>query len=218
MKTRIARSVAVTTVASLVLGGSLLVAHPSYARSLPTAYEAELRDARQARFGQTINLTACNKFDGFRCTRYARLTVRVDSLTFRNTNGWPPGTPTYDIDVQVRNFSQQRAGVLPQLRCSNASERGAFFVDSVETQSLPARSRTSGSVVSSFPLGPQGAHAPAIPARDCRNAVIWLEAPVRESARVGRVRTFGSAYVRLPQQLLNSLNQQADTAAATAGD
>ena len=206
-----------TSVAALgILGGSLVVAQSATARDLPTAYEAELRDAKKARFGQTINLTACSKYNGFSCSKYARLAVTIDGLTFHSPNGWPEGTPLYDINVRIGNYATRNTGVLPKLRCSNAQEEGAFYIDSVETQSLPPRSRTSGAVVSAFPLGPQGSDAPAIPARECKNAVIWLEGPMQTDARVGKTRTFGSAYIPVPPRLLNALNQQADAAIAAS--
>ena len=206
-----------TSVAALgILGGSLVVAQPATARDLPTAYEAELRDAKKARFGQTINLTACSKSSGFSCSKYARLAVTIESLTFRSPNGWPEGTPLYDINVRISNYATRSTGVLPKLRCSNAQEEGAFYIDSVETQSIPPRSRTSGAVVSAFPLGPQGSDAPAIAARDCKDAVIWIESPVQTDARAGKTRTFGSAYIPVPPRTLNALNQQADAAFAAA--
>ena len=207
----------VTSIALLgFLGGSMVVTQPATARDLPTAYEAELRDAKKARFGQTINLTACSKYKDFKCSKYARLAVKINSLTFRDTNGWPVGTPLYDINVGIRNYAKQETGVLPKLRCSNAQEDGSYYIDSVETQSIPPRSRTSGAIISAFPLGPQGSDAPAIAARDCKDAVIWIESPMQVDARAGKKRTFGSAYVPLPPRILNALNQQADAAFTAA--
>lgn len=197
-----------------MIAGSITGANPASGRDLPTAYEAELRDAKKARFGQTINLTACSKSNGFTCKKYSRLAVTIDSLTFHDINGWPEGTPLYDINVRIGNYATRKTGVLPKLRCANAQEKGAFFIDSVDTQRIPPRSRTSGAVVSAFPLGPQGTDAPAIAARDCKNAVIWLEGPIQEKARVGKKRTFGAAYIPVPPRLLNALNQQADAAIA----
>lgn len=211
---RASRSLGAIIAAVAMINALVATANPASARELPTAYEAELRDAKKARFGQTINLTACSKSKGFTCKKYSRLAVTIDSLTFHDINGWPRGTPLYDINVRIRNYSTRETGVLPRLRCANAQEKGAFFIDSVETQRIPPRSRTSGAVVSAFPLGPQGTDAPAIAARDCKNAVIWLEGPMQEKARVGKKRTFGTAYIPLPPRLLTALNQQADDAFA----
>lgn len=212
---RITFRASVASIALLgALGSAVGVVSPVNARDLPTVYEAELRDAKKARFRQPVNLTACSKSNGFMCTKYSRLEVTVDSVTFHDTNGWPEGTPRYDINVRIRNYSQQGAGILPKLRCANAKDEGPYYVGSAETQSIPARSRLEGAVIVAFPQGPQGSDAPAITARDCKDAVVWIEGPMQTDARAGKTRTFGSTYIPIPPRTLNALNQQADAAFA----
>jgi hypothetical protein len=201
------RALLVGLLAAILLStGTAVAGEP--AKPLLDAYQAELRDAKKIRFGQKVSLAAaCVKFSGFTCKKYAPVSVVVRSMTPSEREGWPEGTPTFRLDVVVENRTKATTGLLPKLRCANGPNDGAFYIESVETQSIPAMSRQSGGVIVSFPsAGRSGLEA--IQPQQCRDAVIWLK-PVSSfdlsAGEAKRAKMFGAAYIPLPHNFLAGL-------------
>ena len=213
------RSIVLSITAIVLLGGFSVA--PSQANTssnrLPSAYEAKLRDSHKSALGQWVNLKVCSKQSGFTCKKYGNLRIKVNGISFAATNGWPDGTPLYNIDVSIENRTTRSTGVLPKLLCANSSSEGSFYIGSAETQSLPAKSQQSGAVISSFPQKALSSKEPSIPAKDCVKAVIWMEPTGgnwQASKSDSKSKNYSSAYIPLPQSLLDSLTAEADAAFA----
>lgn len=182
------------------------------AKELPTAYAAELKAAKKVQFGQRVAIASeCVKRKGFECKKYKPVVVTVRSMTPGTREGWPDGTPTFNLDVSIENRTGSSGGLLPTLRCANAKGEGSFYFDSVETQSIPAMSRQDGVVIVSFPEIDSQTNA-AVPPAACEQAVIWLK-PVSSfdlnKKQAKKAKMPGAAYIPLPPAFLATLPSEA---------
>ena len=192
------------------------VAAPSQAseplKDLPSAYAAELKAAKKVRFGQRVAIASeCVKRKGFNCTKYKPVVVTVRSMTPGTREGWPEGTPTFNLDVSIENRTGTSGGLLPALRCANVEGDGSFYFDSVETQSIPAMSRQDGVVIVSFPDIDSESNI-AVKPSECENAVIWLR-PVSyfdlSKKEAKKAKMSGAAYIPLAPEFLATLPEVA---------
>jgi len=210
-------AVALFAVLAFICGGTVSVAQAAEpARDLPTAYEAELKAAKKIRFGQRAALASeCVKRKRFTCTKYKPVVVTVRSMTPGTREGWPEGTPTFNLDVTIENRTSSSGGLLPALRCANVEGDGSFYFDSVETQSIPAMSRQDGGVIVSLPDIDSESNI-AVKPSECENAVIWLR-PVSyfdlSKKEAKKAKMSGAAYIPLAPDFLATLPEVAPASA-----
>lgn len=207
-------STAIALATLLALGSPTAALAVEPAKPLPSAYEAELKNAKRIGFGQRIALASeCQKSTMSGCTKYRPVAVTVRSMTPSTRAGWPDGTPTFNLDVTVQNLTGSSGGLLPTLRCANSTSSGSFYADSVETQSIPAKSQQSGIVIVSFPEANSQDNI-AIKPSECLNAVLWLK-PVSSfdltATQAKKAKMFGAAYIPLTPEFLATLPQTAPT-------
>ena len=206
-----------TVIALAMITGCLLsatgTAHAVVpAKELPSAYQAELKAAKKVQFGQRVAIASeCVERKGFECKKYKPVVVTVRSMTPGTREGWPEGTPTFNLDVTIENRTSSSGGLLPTLRCANVKGDGSFYFDSVETQSIPAMSRQDGNVIVSFPDIDSETNIAVTPAA-CEQAVIWLR-PVSyfdlTKKEAKKAKMPGAAYIPLPPGFLATLPSQA---------
>lgn len=180
------------------------------AKDLPSAYEAELRDAKAVPMGRAVNFGYCVKYSATGCAKLVPLRVTVRSIAYRSADGWPPVSALFTITVKIENFTKISAGVLPKLRCANMTDEGSYYVGSADVQSLPPKSQLTGDVVSAFPH--KDSDTPTVLPSNCQEPVIWLKPNGAINGRQGALRLYDSAYVRIPVATIASLD-----AAAVAG-
>ena len=197
-----------TAVAFCILGFTpVLAAEP--AKKLPTAYEAELKAAKKVRFGQRVKVAAACVPSIWKCQRYQPMVVTVRSMTPGTKEGWPDGTPTFNLDVKVENRTKGRNGLIPMIRCANEQGKGSWYQGSVDVGDMPSRSRQEGTVIVSFPPASGDLSAPAIKPSECVNAVIWLEPSptsftfTKKEAKKAKMPS--DAYIPLPKGFLATL-------------
>lgn len=161
---------------TIILLASISLAVPhAPSNALMTQFEKELSVAKKIDFNSPVNLAIPNCKIALKSKKYVetcsyekfRITVR--SFQFNDLSGWPEGTPTFNIDILMENFSKKISTGLEvgqMLRCSNSRESSSFYSGGIDPQQLLPLSQDSGIVKMSFPED--------VTTESCKNPTIWL--------------------------------------------
>ena len=195
-----------------ILGVSLFCI-PNASANLPSAYEAKLKLATKVDFGRAIPLAVpkCkivkvkSKYTEL-CT-YEKFVITVNSFKFNDIRT-PIGVEesSYAIHIKMENFSSIDTGldVGEFLKCKSSRSGSPFYADGIDPQSVPAKSKDGGIVISSFP--------DEIDITKCESPVLWITltnsagADVKNKkmiAEIKKKKLIGIAYIPLTPQLLS---------------
>ena len=195
-----------------IIGASLFYV-PSASANLPSAYEAKLKLATKVDFGRAIPLAVpkCkivkvkSKYTEL-CT-YEKFVITVNSFKFNDIRT-PIGVEesSYAIHIKMENFSSIDTGldVGEFLKCKSSRSGSPFYADGIDPQSVPAKSKDGGIVISSFP--------DEIDITKCESPVLWITltnsagADVKNKkmiAEIKKKKLIGIAYIPLTPQLLS---------------
>jgi hypothetical protein len=200
--------------AMLVLLGSLSVHTPIASAGLDSAYEAELKLATKANFGQPIPLAieSCKYVKvkskrSFKCS-YEKFVVTINSFKFNDfrTTIYVEEA-SYAIDIKMENYSSQETGldVGALLKCKSSRSYSPFYRDGIDPQFIPAMSQDSGVVISSFP--------DEIAIGKCELPVLWISLlnnsvnikDKKMMKEIKKKKLVGAAYIPLTPQMLTGL-------------
>jgi hypothetical protein len=182
-------------------------------QALPTKFQKELSLATKSSFGKPVKLAIANCKSVLKNRKYVEtcsyesFNVTVKSFEFNDLSGWPEGTPTFNVDVVMENYSKKITTGLDvgsMLKCSNSRQYSPFYSGGIDPQSLLPQSRDEGVVKMSFPED--------VTLETCKDPIIWLAlfsggASLSDSKRIADIKKkkFAAfAYIEIPQSSLKT--------------
>lgn len=181
--------------------------------ALMTKFEKELSLAKKIDFNTPVKLAIPNCKISLKSKKYVEtctyehFVVTVKNFKFNDLSGWPEGTPTFNIEVLLENYSKKITTGLDvgkMLRCSNAREYSPFYSGGIDPQQLLPLSQDSGIVKMSFPED--------VTPETCKNPTIWLSlfsagASLSDTKRISDIKKkklAAFAYISLDQASLKT--------------
>lgn len=186
---------------------------PASSNALMTKFEKELSLAKKIDFNTPVNLAIANCKIALKSKKYVEtctyenFRVTVKSFQFNDLSGWPEGTPTFNIEVLMENYSKKVSTGLDvgkMLRCSNARQYSPFYSGGIDPQELLPLSKDSGIVKMSFPED--------VTPETCKDPTIWLSlfsvgtslTDTKRIADIKKKKLAAFAYISLDPSMLKT--------------